>query len=277
MTSVVQRVVDHIKFPYEVITPEANLDTGNHILTLYYPSDPFTPFIDQWTEGTERTKKLSLSEIYKKYFDTLIFRGNVGYLKFKLINARYENRKFILTFKYVVVNYKSCFDILPLEVNVRILSKILKIPDVNSFLAVLGDIANTDIFNNTWKLIAGKYYFDPRYMKVVDHPLITNLFDEYKYLGQPLKPNDEFLIHDSTDKIYFENKISNGEIQRRVVIYKNNFDIYAPSGKVPRGSLYDEPYHGFDVIDGWGVIVNNSKHKIRIEDIKAGKTHIKLI
>ncbi|SNW62244.1 Hypothetical protein ORPV_340, partial [Orpheovirus IHUMI-LCC2] len=49
-------------------------------------------------------------------------------------------------------------------------------------------------------------------------------------------------------------------------IEKDTLDVYSASGTKPRGNLNNQ-YGGFDLIDGYGVIVNNQKYKDRLKQL----------
>lgn len=50
-------------------------------------------------------------------------------------------------------------------------------------------------------------------------------------------------------------------------------NIYSQSGSKPRGNLQDEPYHGIDLIDKYGVIVNDLKYAGRLTELRGEITY----
>ena len=51
-------------------------------------------------------------------------------------------------------------------------------------------------------------------------------------------------------------------------IEKGTLNVYSQSGKKPRGNL-NNPYGGLDLIDPYGVIVNEQKHQRRLDELNA--------
>ena len=164
------------------------------------------------------------------------------------------------------------FSVIPIGISARIMSKLFFRHDAILFGRFLSELAlppQPDEFDNLWKVIAGKNYYNPITMSITEHPLIQNLYKEFIKLR--IITNDFFsniVIKDLVKWVHISETGAIGEEVIYIRIDKNTLDVYSKSGKVPKGNLRDSPYHGFDLIDGYGVIVNTGKYKKRLEDLK---------
>ena len=160
-------------------------------------------------------------------------------------------------------------DIIPIGVSVRIVSKLFSLKDVVSFDHLLKGLTKTEEFINLWKIVAENNYYNPMTMGITEHPLIQNLYKEFIKLRIIFNNNSMIDLRGLySDKWVYIYEIKNGQDHIYIRIDKNTLDIYSKYGKVPKGNLRDTPYHGFDLIDNYGVIVGASKCEKRLKEIK---------
>ena len=174
---------------------------------------------------------------------------------------------------------ETYFNSLPLGINARIISKLFRPGDVDVFqMFILGNVSNLPEFINLWKIIAGKNYYNPNTMSITEHPLILDLHAEFIKLRKNVGLNTDGIlimeldsgkwVHVSEFVIMGKNKFPKMFQKPFVRIDTKTLDVYSGAGKVSRGNLFDFPYHGKDLINEYGVIVNTSKYKKRLEDLK---------
>jgi hypothetical protein len=182
------------------------------------------------------------------------------------------------------MNQKYYTDIIPTEILATITNYVvLNNTDqgIEKYLDFLGPISDSKEFNTIWKILAGENYYDPRSSTPKKHPLVRNLFNEFIrlnriYLGvfgkniDNIKLRETYNIRNFANYVIFYDTDFYGE-HIYVKISVDTFDIYAKTGKVSRGNLFDHPWHGFDAIDSFGVIVNKSKHEKRLRDLESAK------
>ena len=170
----------------------------------------------------------------------------------------------------------SYFDNIVVELNAIIISKLIIPKDIVSFKKFLGEVSYSSNFINSWKLVSGSNYYNPAEMMITQHPLIRNLHEEFKKLrlrpnprvmGDFPDPNNIIVRKVESSKWVLISEIEPEGEYVRIKIDAENFDIYSKSGGMPRGNLGDIPYHGFDLINGKGVIINNSKRKTRLKEL----------
>lgn len=237
MSNVIETIFNYITKGIKVIksTEKVTLERDTQTLTLEYKFDG--------------------SDYYVTSFRNLIFKGDIGY--FILGQPQYWSSRagVRVTIGYQLIDYQSYFEELPVELSVLILSKLIKVPNVKSFLSVLEPESSTKEFTAIWKNTSGKWYFDPRTMPPTDHLLVKNLYDKLVELNKG--GMYDIKIHDvpSKDRIsIIKYPVNDSSTLGYIGIRRSNFDIVTLKNQRV-GNLYDEPYHGLDLIDSNGLMI----------------------
>ena len=168
------------------------------------------------------------------------------------------------------------FENIVVELNAIIISKLIIPKDIVLFKKFLGEVSCSSKFINSWKLVSGSNYYNPIEMMITQHPLIRNLHEEFKKLrlrpnprviGDFPDPNNITIRKTEPDEWVLISEFDGMEEVIYIKIDSENLDIYSKCGKKSRGNLRDIPYHGFDLINDKGVIINNSKRKTRLKEL----------
>jgi hypothetical protein len=160
---------------------------------------------------------------------------------------------------------KTYFALMPKEINVIIATYMVYHYDIDKYLDLIFPMGNILEFNNIWKSMSAKNYYNPRIMKIRDHPLVMKLYHEFVKLNKLSGNGNLIRIRDNgAGWIIIYSRINRVEIVH-IRIHKRDLCIYSRSTRGPIGCLYDSPWHGFDVIDSDGVIRNKSKLEARLK------------
>jgi hypothetical protein len=220
--------------------------------------------IDTFYLGTVNIIK---SELIKNYNDLIFYISN-EYLKVDNIHIQYNisNESIILCITLNKIIYNTYLDIIPYETRVIILSKMNPLGK-SVFNPIL--MENKEYINNgnTLKVITGKdiKIYDLNKDSILEHPYVKAIFGEIKYYN---KLNAIPNIPLNTPKI---------KLTKFIEIYKEDhpckyiyckinpktFDIYMGHGKISRGNLNDDPWHGLDCIDIRGNVMSDPEDKIK--------------
>ena len=201
-----------------------------------------------------------------------IFEVNSTYIVF--IPIKIEGHYVLqITLDARIISYSSYMKNVPVEIPALIISK-LKHFHAQDFIHILGKIYSSE-FINAWKIIAGDMFYNPMTMQLTEHPLVINLFNEFVKLkyGNLGGANNDIQIFWTKQCINFFDGFVDafGFVGNTRIRIDDIFNIYSSGGSKPRGNLYDKPWHGFNTIHSSGVIVNQSKLKIRLRELESKK------
>lgn len=194
-----------------------------------------------------------------KTYKDLIFRDPVTIYWIKNIKTFFDQEKSEITFiiNHEVVLRRTYFDFLLNEILINILIKLKTVYDIESYLKVLGPRSTDPRFKNMWLAMSKGRHYHPKYMTPKSRELIHNFTNELSLLGlrhtQICDSNGNTRI-----KIYRDNYSSYS--YATIEISGITFDIFHTG--IYSGNLYDEPYHGLDLIDPFGVIYRYNEQRI---------------
>ena len=162
------------------------------------------------------------------------------------------------------------FDLIPDEISVLILLKLKRFKNINNFLNLV-KVSHSQYFRNLW---IKWFNYDKHYFNE-DKPLVMQLFREFIRLNK-IGPKgiigdiDTVKIDPSNYYLNFSNIINSSEGNVLYVYVKidiRDLSIWPAKGRKARGNLNDTPWHGFDVINSYGVIIKKSDHNKRLKDL----------
>lgn len=185
---------------------------------------------------------------FPKTYKDLIFRNSTGIYVIKDIKTKNNDNDVIFIVSYEIILHRTYFDHLIKEILIKILINLNTSKDINNYLKAIGPVSTEPEFNRLWLAMSRGKHQNPKYMSERSRGLISDFIKEYK----SIRKYEMVETYEDDDNIYVK-----PEYRIPTAISKATLDVYDKSYiNIYLGNLYDEPYHGRNLIDSWRCIYN---------------------